>query len=530
MPKVWASLAGVTLEDMMRLVPEGGELPGHFSWRKANWNLPSPCITGFRQGIWIDMDRDEKTGLDGNAEYLASLNELWSTHLAEREPTAPTVASLFAGCGGSSLGWSAAGFREVLAVEWDEKARETFALNFPDVPIWGGDIRELSVEEFMGLASIKAGELDVLDGSPPCQGFSTAGKREYADVRNQLYNDFVRLLEGARPKAFVMENVSGMVKGKMKLLFADATRKLKAAGYRVSCRLLDASWLGVPQSRRRLIWIGIREDLEIDPAHPDPLSYRYSLRDAIGDLLPGVAGQTAPFERSEWLAACKNDLHENSWRSADEPAATATANRPPVARFDIEAVGGGYMKGQTWDDDSPLGASRVTRPPTLRVRQPKMPQHRGRKWYESSKSLDVPCWTVPSSTAPILYAANSGRDGRPVEDTEPSPPVTTRPPRVAGRKEDANPVYELHRGMGFDEKTRGAEEPANSVRAAGPPELRSGGKSRPLTVRECARVQSFPDEFQFAGESKAAQYKQIGNAVPPVMMKAVAQKVKEALA
>jgi DNA (cytosine-5)-methyltransferase 1 len=194
-------------------------------------------------------------------DYPAHIEACWREHLAPREPDAPTVISLFAGCGGSSLGYSMAGFRELLAVEWDDHAVETFKLNFPGVPVWQGDIADLSVEECLRITGLEPGELDVLDGSPPCQGFSTAGKRKMDDGRNQLFREYVRLLRGLRPKVLVMENVSGMVKGRMKLIFAETLRELKASGYRVSAKLMNAMYFGVPQSRERLIFIGVREDL-----------------------------------------------------------------------------------------------------------------------------------------------------------------------------------------------------------------------------------------------------------------------------
>jgi DNA (cytosine-5)-methyltransferase 1 len=154
-----------------------------------------------------------------------------------------------------------AGYRELLAVEWDDHAVETFKLNFPDVPVWHGDIAELSVEECLRITGLKPGELDVLDGSPPCQGFSTAGKRKMDDGRNQLFREYVRLLRGLMPKVFVMENVSGMVKGKMKLIFTEIMRELKASGYQVSARLMNAMYFCVPQSRQRMIFIGVRRAL-----------------------------------------------------------------------------------------------------------------------------------------------------------------------------------------------------------------------------------------------------------------------------
>jgi DNA (cytosine-5)-methyltransferase 1 len=194
--------------------------------------------------------------------------------------------STFAGCGGSSLGYSMAGYRELLAVEWDAKAVETFRLNFPDVPVFCGDITDLSVEQCLELANIQVGQralarLDVLDGSPPCQGFSSAGKQQYMDTRNQLYHQYVRLLRGLKPRVFVMENVFGMIKGKMKLIFADIMKELKASGYHVKCRLLNAKFFNVPQNRPRLIFIGIREDLGIKPSHPQPQTLRpFTVRNA----------------------------------------------------------------------------------------------------------------------------------------------------------------------------------------------------------------------------------------------------------
>lgn len=214
-------------------------------------------------------------------DYPALLAEAWGQHLAPRDANAPTVISTFAGCGGSSLGYSMAGFRELLAVEWEQNAADTFRLNFPHVPLYHGDIAKLSVEECLRLACVAPGELDVFDGSPPCQGFSTEGKREMGDTRNQLFREFVRLLSGLRPRAFVMENVSGMVEGDFKVIFAEILRTLKACGYRVKVRLLNAMYFGVPQSRERMIFVGVREDLGVEPSHPSGWSEPVGLRVAL---------------------------------------------------------------------------------------------------------------------------------------------------------------------------------------------------------------------------------------------------------
>lgn len=201
-------------------------------------------------------------------DYPAILETAWAQHLAPRADDAPTIISTFAGCGGSSLGYSMAGYRELLAVEWDDNAVATFKLNFPDVPVYHGDIAKVSVEQVLEMTGLQPGQLDVFDGSPPCQGFSTAGKRKMDDDRNQLFREYVRLLQGLKPKVFVMENVSGMVKGKMKLIFAEILRELKASGYKVSARLMNAMYFHVPQSRERMIFIGVRDDLGVEPSHP----------------------------------------------------------------------------------------------------------------------------------------------------------------------------------------------------------------------------------------------------------------------
>jgi DNA (cytosine-5)-methyltransferase 1 len=165
-----------------------------------------------------------RTLLSRIEDYPAHFEACWQEHLRPKGADAPTVISLFAGCGGSSLGYSMVGFRELLAVEWDDNAVETFKLNFPGVPVWQGDIAELSVEECPRITGLKPGELDVLDGSSPCQGFSTAGKR------------------------------------RMKVIFAEILRELKASGYHVSARLMNAMFFGVPQSRERMIFVGGRQE------------------------------------------------------------------------------------------------------------------------------------------------------------------------------------------------------------------------------------------------------------------------------
>jgi len=254
------------------------------------------------------------------SRYSDSLSAAWADHLAPREAAAPTVVSLFAGCGGSSLGYSMAGFSERLAVEWDDKAAATFRANFPDVPLFHGDVAKLSIEDALARSRLGPGDLDVLDGSPPCQGFSTAGKRDMADPRNVLFEEYCRLLRGFRPRLLVMENVSGLVKGKMRLTFVTILRKLKFCGYRVSARLLNAMYFGVPQSRQRLIFVGVREDLSAQSSHPRALRRAMGLRQAMG--LRRGWGRIAD--------GVKNKQFRNRFRSLDLPCVTLEKTRPPI--------------------------------------------------------------------------------------------------------------------------------------------------------------------------------------------------------
>lgn len=192
-----------------------------------------------------------------------------------------TVVSTFSGCGGSSLGYKLASGKVLLAADFDKHAVNTYKANFPTTPLFHGDITNLSVDKILEITGLKEGELDIFDGSPPCQGFSTTGKRDMTDDRNQLFKQFCRILTGLKPKVFVMENVSGMIKGNMKFVFVEILKTLKACGYKVKAKLLNAKNFNVPQSRERLIFIGVRQDLNIEPSHPIGTSKTTTLRECL---------------------------------------------------------------------------------------------------------------------------------------------------------------------------------------------------------------------------------------------------------
>ena len=142
-------------------------------------------------------------------------------------------------------------------------------MNFPSTPVWLGDIRQLTAAEALRIAGIKVGQLDLLDGSPPCTSFSAAGtRRGEADECGQLWLEFARLLDGIKPRAFIMENTDGLVKFKANRPLVKKMLNRFERTHRVTSGVLCAADYGVPQVRNRFFAIGIRRDLEVEPSLP----------------------------------------------------------------------------------------------------------------------------------------------------------------------------------------------------------------------------------------------------------------------
>ena len=212
-----------------------------------------------------------------------------------------SVISFFAGGGGSSTGYRMAGGKDFLVNEFIEEDVKTYKANWPTTKIIHDDIRKITPEQVLELSGFKKFELDIMDGSPPCSAFSTAGSREkgwgktkkYSDKQQEnvedLFFEYIRMLRGIMPKVFIAENVSGLAKGTAKGYLNDIMRQLRASGYNVTCKILDAKLLGVPQSRTRTIFVGIRNDIWRDDmvgkTHPKPLNYMVCLNDAFKGLV-----------------------------------------------------------------------------------------------------------------------------------------------------------------------------------------------------------------------------------------------------
>jgi len=348
------------------------------------------------------------------------------------------VASTFSGCGGSCLGYRMAGFRVVWASEFIPAAQAVYKANHPDSILDTRDIRQVTAEDIMQATGTEKGELDILDGSPPCAAFSTAGKREagwgqvkkYSDTTQRvddLFFEYARILEGLQPRVFVAENVSGLVKGTAKGYFLEILARLKACGYRVKCKVLDAQWLGVPQMRQRTIFVGVREDLGLGPVHPKPLAYRYSVRDAL-----------------PWIVNIEKDT--KGIASSNLPCGTIQTygNRKTFSSKEVEAETdiSRYAIGKEWDKLKPGGQSK--------------------KYFQLTRApLDGPCGAITQ---------------------------------------------------------RGGDNTVASV--CHPTEKRK------FTIAELKRICAFPDDFILTG-TYAQQWERLGRAVPPVMMRAIAETIRD---
>ena len=169
---------------------------------------------------------------------------------------------LFCGAGGLSLGLTKAGFNVKLGLDLDGKALETYRRNFNQVKIIEKNIKDVSGEKLLKLSRIEKGSNFLLAGCPPCQGFSKIGKRNPEDEKNQLVFEYIRLIEEMEPSFILMENVPGMSKGVGKQIFSKALEKLEKKYY-LKYDTLNAADYGVPQTRRRLVLHGIRNDVYV---------------------------------------------------------------------------------------------------------------------------------------------------------------------------------------------------------------------------------------------------------------------------
>lgn len=235
----------------------------------------------------------------------------------------PSAIDLFCGCGGLTQGLRHAGFRVIGAVDNDAYALESYKANHKAVRVWSTDIRRLPVSHVQRELKLRKGQLDLLAGCPPCQGFSTVrtlnGSRRIRDDRNDLLFDFLRFVRVLRPRAVMLENVPGLA---IDSRFRRFVSRLRTFGYRVQYRIVNAADYGVPQRRKRLILLARSDGHRVEFA--EPLAQPVTVRKAIG-LMP-VAGRSgdslhdAPENRSQKVVALIARIPKNGGSRSDLPA------------------------------------------------------------------------------------------------------------------------------------------------------------------------------------------------------------------
>jgi len=225
------------------------------------------------------------------------------------------VLSTFAGGGGSSTGYRLAGGKILAINEFVPEAQNTYRENYPNTLIIPGDIKKLSGKDFLEKINLKPGELDLLDGSPPCSAFSMAGsvshgkgnthadafgkKKKYSDIEGvenveDLFFEFLRVAEEIKPKVIIGENVEGLTMGEAKEYFHRIQNTFEQIGYLVVADVLNASYFGVPQSRKRTFFIAVREDvaekvginfMTMYQLYPEKNDTQTTLGEAINDVV-----------------------------------------------------------------------------------------------------------------------------------------------------------------------------------------------------------------------------------------------------
>ena len=324
------------------------------------------------------------------------------------------AADIFAGAGGLSLGAEAAGVTLAFAAEWDDDAADTLQGQHPGLRVVRGDIAELDYRPWRG-------DIDLLVGGPPCQPFSTGGKRLAAEDPRNGFPQYVRALKELSPQAFVLENVAGVVAGGRRSYWDGIVSAIERLGYEVTWSVLNAADYGVPQSRKRLVALGCRSGVVRlpDPTHG-----------------PG----RRPYETA----------------------------------------------GSVVDPVRPMGPANPSIVTYAKRPDPRVSPYAGHLWNGGGRPIDL------SKPSPTLLASMGGNKTPWVD-----------PQGIV-------PEYHAH------------------LIAGGEPRSGRVPGARRITIREAAALQTFDSDLGFAG-SRSSQYRQIGNAVPPLLAKTVVESLARQL-
>lgn len=377
-----------------------------------------------------------------------------------------TTIDLFCGAGGITEGFRQAGFLCLYGNDIDEWAIETFKTNHPCAWADPRPVQEVSPEEIRSHLGLREGDLSVLVGGPPCQGFSiNAPERFLNDPRNELFKHYVRFVDEFMPQYLVFENVPGILSLGHGKVFEQIIRELEARGYFISVMILFAAHYGVPQERWRLIILGsVKPPV---PKHPFPTHY---------------ADGRANFRGGRSMTFRLKPLDEFLL----EPAITvgdAISDLPPLRMGEgSESISYDREPDSAYAKSLRNGSAETYNHVSARLSQINVERLKyikpGGSWR------DIPFELLPEGMRRARRSDHTKRYGRLRNDGFAATILTKCDPHWG-------PVF-------------------------------LPDQDRSLTVREAARLQSFPDSYRFMGP-RVAQYEQVGNAVPVLMAKAIAQ-------
>lgn len=359
----------------------------------------------------------------------------------------PTVIDLFCGAGGMSEGFRQAGFNVLVGQDIDATAGKTFEGCHPGSRFISGPIQQVSAEDLLAAAGLGCGDLDVLVGGPPCQGYSYYNhQRGSHDPRAGLFREYLRIVDALRPHWLVMENVAGITSIAEGGIVREINAGMTSLGYRVEHRLLLAEQYGVPQERRRMFFVATRDG--------SPIAFPTASFGAGGDKLVTV-----------WDAISDLPILKNGERNAKAGYRTKPRNA-----FQVE------MREAAELDLANHSAPKLAAINLARMKH--IPP--GGSWR------DIPFDLLPEGMKRAKRSDHTKRYGRP-RKTDLSCTILTK--------------CDVHWGA-YIHPTQ----------------------DRAISVREAARLQSFPDRVVFSG-SLTEQYVQVGNAVPPRLARAVAETI-----
>lgn len=361
-----------------------------------------------------------------------------------------TAVDLFCGAGGLSAGLEMAGFDVLAGNDFFAAAGKTFEATHPKAKFYGQPIQDLDTDALLSDIGLKRGELTVLVGGPPCQAYSVYNhQRGMHDERSQLFREYLRVVKDLFPEWIIMENVAGIFSISGGEAVHAIETELRALGYNVEYQIMRAEQYGVPQERRRVVFIGNRTGAPVrhpSPSHGPGLLPLVTIQDAISDLPTlqnGEDGGVQPYATeasSEFQRMLRGNATEVTCHAA-----------PKLGKVNIERLA-----------HIPPGGS----------------------WR------DIPFELLPAGMKRAKRSDHTKRYGRMTWDGQACIILTK---------------CHIHWGAYLH------------------PE-----QDRAISVREAARLQSFPDSFEFSG-SKTEQYVQVGNAVPPMLGKAIGLEIMEAL-